>query len=825
MRRTRARINARSGRLGRVGDRRREAVRRARRCGIDPRVTDPVDGGREDRRTRAAALAVVAAAVTAVFHPLLLGRLIYHRDIALWLAPARATVREALSRGALPGWSPWEGIGFPIPADTLYATFYPLALLTLPLPFGWGEMLYLLLHVLLGGAGLAALARRAGASPHARAAGVLAWMLSGLTCSEWSTGARLPAMTWLPWACAFAWDLSRGAVTGAPLTRPTLALGLAGGMLLLSGEVYVAVMAAIPAVALALAAASTVPRAVTTPVSLRRSALAVMGSAALALALAAPSWLPAVALVGGTARSGAMSAATLDHWSLPALLLADLLVPRGLIARWIATHDPALTSRIGEHIFYFGLYAGATALALACLAPRRRGAAVAWTATALVLLGVLLALGPATPLLGALRATVRPFAHMRTPQKFLLIAHAPFALLVALGAERALRGERLRAMCIYPAALGLAALAVHRASPASTPAYVFSAAGALLRVGLLLTAIALARRGPKNAVALSLVVALDLGHGAWTVFAWDASPHRDPPRLAAMAHAAAPSREGGPTRMWWSNRIRYAPGADSDAEARALLVPKTHVGTGIAVVPGYDAAIAEEVDRLGYSGRLGAVRLLAADLALAASPTLPGLTHVATLRPGVHLHRVDAPLPRAFVAHAAVEDPEGARLWHLLAEPVLTGAQIALRRNDMALLPSREPSPSSACRFTLWAPGDVALRCRAREAGVTVLAEQFSPGWHATLDGHEARVLRVNRVMLGVPVAAGEHTVHLRFETPWRHASLGLAVLGIAAALGLFVRSRREIVAPRGQRQAGSAEVPSQSVPLATNAARRAPST
>lgn len=753
-------------------------------------MTDPGDGGPEDRRTRAAALAVVAAAVTAVFHPLLLGRSIYHRDIALWLAPARAMVREALSRGALPGWSPWEGLGFPIPADTLYATFYPLALLTLPLPLGWGETLYLLLHVLLGGAGLAALARRAGASPHARAAGALAWMLTGLTCSEWSTGARLPAMTWIPWACAFAWDLSRTAVTRAPLTRPALALGATGAMLLLSGEVYVAVMAAIPAVALALAAASTARRAVSAPIALRRSALSLMGAAALALALAAPSWAPAVALVGGTARGGAMSAGALDRWSLPPLLLADLLVPRGLVARWIASHDPALTARIGEHVFYFGLYAGATAVALACLAPRRKGSAVAWTAAALVLLGVLLALGPATPALAALRATVRPFAHMRTPQKFLILAQTPFALLVALGAERALRGERLRAMAVYPAALALAALAVHHASPGSTPAYMASAAGALLRVGLLLAAIALARRAPRNAVALSLAVALDLGSGAWTVFAWDRSPHRDPPRLAAMAHAAAPTRAGGPPRMWWSNRIRYEPGADSDAEARALLAPKTHVGTGVAVVPGYDAAIAEEVDRLAYSGRLGAVRLLAADLALAASPTLPGLTRVETLRPGVHLHRVDAPLPRAFVAHAAVEDPEGARLWHLLDEPVITGAQIALRRSDLALVPAHAPRPRSACGFTRWAPGDVTLRCDAREAGVVVLAEQFSPGWRAAVDGSDARVLRVNRVMFGVPVRAGAHTVRLRFEAPWQRASLAVAGLALAAVIALRVRSR-----------------------------------
>ncbi len=736
-------------------------------------------------------MAVVTAAITAVFYPLLLGRSIYHRDIALWLAPARAMVREALSRGALPGWSPWEGIGFPIPADPLYATFHPLALLTLPLPIGWGETVYLLLHVLLGGAGLAALARRAGASPHARATGALVWMLTGLTCSAWSTGVLLPAMTWIPWTCAFAWDLARGAVGGAPLTRPALALGVAGALQLLTGEFYVTIMGAIPAAALALAAGATAPRAVPASIALRRSALALTGAAALALALSAPAWVPAVALVGGTARAGAMSTAAVDRWSLPPLLLADLLVPRGLIARWIATHDPALTARIGDHIFFFGLYVGATALSLACLAPRRRGAAVAWTAAALVLLGALLALGPATPLLGALRATVRPFAHMRTPQKFLIVAHAPFALLVALGAERALRGERLRAMALYPAALGLAALAVLRVAPAAAPTYALSAAGALLRVGAVLAAIALARRAPRNAVALTLAVALDLGVGAWTVFTWDASPPRDPPRIAAMAHAAAPARDGGPSRLWWSSRVRYEPGADADAEARALLTPKTHVGTGVAVVPGYDAAIAEEVDRLGYSGRLGAVRLLAADLALAASPTLPGMTHVATPRPGVHLHRVDAPLPRAFVAHAAVEDPEGARLWHLLDEPVLTGAQIALRRSDLALLPSRAPRPRSGCSFTRWAPGDVTLRCEAREAGVAVLAEQFSPGWRAAVDGRDDRVLRVNRVMLGVPVREGVHTVRLRFETPWQRASLAAAGLGVAAAIALYLRARR----------------------------------
>jgi hypothetical protein len=55
-------------------------------------------------------------------------------------------------------------------------------------------------------------------------------------------------------------------------------------------------------------------------------------------------------------------------------------------------------------------------------------------------------------------------------------------------------------------------------------------------------------------------------------------------------------------------------------------------------------------------------------------------------------------------------------------------------------------------------------------------------------------VLRVNRVMLGVPVRAGVRAVSLRYETPRLGAALGLAALGAAAAAAVWWRARRSRV-------------------------------
>lgn len=766
-------------------------------------MTEP-DPGREDetRRERVGAVAVLVAALLAVYHPLLRGRAMLYRDLSMWTTPARALVREALARGELPGWNPWESLGFPIPADPLFATFYPPALLTLPLPLSWGTSVYMFLHVAIGAAGLWALARRAGASASACAAGALAWGLAGVIDSEWSCGVRMLTAAWFPWACAAAWDLAQAARQGRSVARPALATAVVGAMMVLTGEVYVTLMAAIPMLGSAVAGAWSVTDAsVSGRRALGRSLPALAAAGVVALLLSAPAWLPAARLIGTTARGGAMSQGNLDVWSLHPLLLGDLLLPRGLLGAWVFTQDPSLRALLGENVFYLSLYAGVTAWGLALLAFRRRGGAVAWSALAVAAVGLLLALGRYTPLITALRALVPPFAHMRTPQKFILVAHTPFALLVALGADRALRGASRRPIALVVLALGAAVLFVRAGvSPRVGVMYSLSAVGALLRLGALaLALLALRRWGRRAALALPAVLALDVGLNAWMIFGWvDPRAFEAQPPLAGVIRRDAHTHDRGaaPPRLWRSERVESVLGdvfiADVATPLRQRLRAKTNVGTGVAVLPGYDAAVNSNVSRLEDSGRIAAVRLLSADFALlrAATPP-PGLTFVHPPAPGLFLYAIDAPLPRAFVAHAAALDAAPPRLSHLLTEPVLTGQVVTLQAAELDALAAREPAPRSPCAITRWAAGDVTLRCEAAARGVAVLVEQWSPGWSATVDGRGAQVLRANRMMLGVPVDAGVHTVRLRFETPGQRASLALGALGLVACAGALAWIRR----------------------------------
>jgi hypothetical protein len=83
-------------------------------------------------------LLVTVAILCVVYFPIWLGRIVFTSDVAHWMFPARWFVRESLLRGELPGWNPFQGIGFPIFANPLYGVFYPPNWLALVVPpTGW----------------------------------------------------------------------------------------------------------------------------------------------------------------------------------------------------------------------------------------------------------------------------------------------------------------------------------------------------------------------------------------------------------------------------------------------------------------------------------------------------------------------------------------------------------------------------------------------------------------------------------------------------------------------------------------------------------------
>jgi hypothetical protein len=84
------------------------------------------------------------------------------------------------------------------------------------------------------------------------------------------------------------------------------------------------------------------------------------------------------------------------------------------------------------------------------------------------------------------------------------------------------------------------------------------------------------------------------------------------------------------------------------------------------------------------------------------------------------------------------------------------------------------------------APGSLRLRVRADgDAFVVVSEPAFPPGWRAQVDGRERRTLRVNHVLQGLEIPAGEHEVLLSVHSPARET--GMRVSRAAGAITLLL--------------------------------------
>ena len=60
-----------------------------------------------------------------VYFPIFLGRIVFARDAALWIFPARQFVAEAFRQGQSAAWNPHVGLGISTLSNPLYAPLYP----------------------------------------------------------------------------------------------------------------------------------------------------------------------------------------------------------------------------------------------------------------------------------------------------------------------------------------------------------------------------------------------------------------------------------------------------------------------------------------------------------------------------------------------------------------------------------------------------------------------------------------------------------------------------------------------------------------------------
>jgi hypothetical protein len=142
---------------------------------------------------------------------------------------------------------------------------------------------------------------------------------------------------------------------------------------------------------------------------------------------------------------------------------------------------------------------------------------------------------------------------------------------------------------------------------------------------------------------------------------------------------------------------------------------------------------------------------------------------------GVSLYEDPHALPRAFVVGRVEVEPDPERVLERMRSVDLS--QVAVVEEP---LPESSTFGDGRATIVRYEPNRVVVRTTSDARGLLVLTDRWFPGWHATVDGRPAAILRTDFLYRGVVVPAGEHMV----EFAYRPRAVLLGALG--SALGLL---------------------------------------
>jgi hypothetical protein len=773
-----------------------------------PAPENASDPASSDRRAMLCLLAILAGLYIQMFF----GRILFTRDIAHWILPARWLVYRALRAGELPLWNPYQGLGFPVFGDPLYGVFYPPNWLLLLFPERWlanGLTMLDFLHMVWGGLGAYALARRLRATPTASLVAGLAWSLSGYMTSQWTAGLRLHAGAWIPWVAVGHVALLDGLRAGGRrFLRGIVKAALPTGMALLMGEMFLAIMG------VALAAAMVV----IVHVSERRDdsptaayqwtwPLAHAAALVLAVALGAIVILPARAVMASSPRAHALDKETAEASSLHPLRLIEFAAPKSMGDVYGDYPAAAIVGepRLDGLPLSYSVYFGASVLALALAAFRRQFLVLGIAAVTLVAL--LTAFGKHLPVHALVRRLIPPLSYMRFPEKYLTLVVVGVAVLAALGAKRVLSrdGQPWRRTAVFLAALVALGISTPFAFPYPWSGFMVHGLrhGAVATLAILGVQLLAARGSRLAAPMLVAVVVLDLASSAMDLqtFVPAQIASQEPDAVRTLDLQTGARRQLHPPRLYRAGGTDAALAASApvsnpgEGELRLLatFIPSTVNVWGIATIPGYDAAIPAQLNELwerGQQNRLATLQLLGASYAvLPANVSLHDERSKADLHPlfdpapGARLFRIDRGLPPVYVVSHAEPLPDTQTLNRIFEPSVLAGEAAWLAPDATAIVGG--DGKAGTCALDAYVADHLQARCHADRPGYALFTEQYDPGWTATVDGQVTTIVRANLVMRAVPLSAGDHVIQLDYHAPGLRLGLGVTLAALFGLLGL----------------------------------------
>src|ERR1035438_4325865 len=354
--------------------------------------------------------------IFATFPGVLLGSTTFViRDFGLFGYPLAYFHRQSFWRGELPLWNPLSNCGLPFLAQWNTLTLYPLSLIYLLLPLTWSLSFFCVAHLFWGGLGMYFLAHRW--THHRLAAGlagvIFAFNALSLNFLMWPS--HIATFSWLPWVLWLgqrAWrEGGKALVWGA----------LAGAMQMLAGGPETIVVTWL--LLLVLVSGDWFHEG-----CLRRRLVSrFLAMGILTAMVCAVQLLPFLELLAHSQRDSGYSASTHD-WCMPFWGWANFLVP-------LFRTSPTAQGLFLQNGQYWTscYYGGIGTVLLAAIAVWRVRDWRVRVVAALVLLGLVLALGDATLLYRGLRACFPGLGFVRYPVKFVILVLALAPLLAAFG--------------------------------------------------------------------------------------------------------------------------------------------------------------------------------------------------------------------------------------------------------------------------------------------------------------------------------------------------------------------------------------------------------